>query len=237
MDMINFLTLDCLNIFIYSKNKINLKVKMIIDCISDLHGYFPKLQGGDLLLIAGDLTARDEPSQYVELKKWLKSQDYSKKIVVGGNHDNFIQHLSNPQEFFEDAVYLCDTETEFEGLMIWGAPWTRNFLGQNPVCKAFGFDFETQMLEKFDLIPDYIDILITHSPPEGILDETSRRSRVGSSSLKSKVLKMPKLKLHLFGHIHEGYGIEEVSSGLKFVNASYVNEYYEPNNNPVRIIL
>lgn len=42
---------------------------MIIDCISDLHGYFPKLQGGDLLLIAGDLTARDEPYQFEEFKK------------------------------------------------------------------------------------------------------------------------------------------------------------------------
>ncbi len=31
---------------------------MIIDCISDLHGYYPKLEGGDLLIVAGDLTAR-----------------------------------------------------------------------------------------------------------------------------------------------------------------------------------
>jgi len=28
---------------------------MIIDCISDLHGYYPELEGGDLLIIAGDL--------------------------------------------------------------------------------------------------------------------------------------------------------------------------------------
>ena len=36
---------------------------MIIDCISDLHGFFPKLEGGDLLIIAGDLTARDKPEE------------------------------------------------------------------------------------------------------------------------------------------------------------------------------
>lgn len=34
---------------------------MIIDCISDLHGQYPQLEGGDLLIVAGDLTARDKP--------------------------------------------------------------------------------------------------------------------------------------------------------------------------------
>jgi hypothetical protein len=33
---------------------------MIIDCIADLHGHYPKLDGGDLLIICGDLTARDQ---------------------------------------------------------------------------------------------------------------------------------------------------------------------------------
>jgi hypothetical protein len=32
---------------------------MDVTCISDLHGYLPKLEGGDLLIIAGDMTARD----------------------------------------------------------------------------------------------------------------------------------------------------------------------------------
>ncbi len=35
------------------------KKRMIIDCISDLHGFKPNLNGGDLLIIGGDLTARD----------------------------------------------------------------------------------------------------------------------------------------------------------------------------------
>lgn len=32
---------------------------MIIDCIADLHSHYPKLDGGDLLIVAGDLTDRD----------------------------------------------------------------------------------------------------------------------------------------------------------------------------------
>ncbi len=209
---------------------------MIIDCISDIHGYFPKLQGGDLLLIAGDLTARDEPYQFEEFKKWLQKQNYKKKVLIAGNHDNFLAHLENPHEYFEEATYLSDSGTEFEGLKIWGSPWTKNFPGQNPLCKAFGLDLSTQMLEKFLLIPQDIDILITHSPPLGILDNT-RRARVGCPNLGNQVQKMQKLKLHLFGHIHEGYGMEEGALGTKFVNASFVNEFYEPINAPTRIIL
>ena len=208
---------------------------MIIDCISDLHGYFPKLEGGDLLLIAGDLTAWDEPHEFEGFKKWLEKQNYTKKILIGGNHDGFLVSLENPQKYFEEAVYLCDSGTKFEGLKIWGTPWTKNFHGQNPKCKAFGLDLDTQMMEKFTLIPEDIDILITHSPPLGILDNTWR-SRVGSPYLRSKVEAMKNLKLHLFGHIHEGYGTEEGPFGAKFVNASFVNEFYKPIHAPVRVI-
>lgn len=209
---------------------------MIIDCISDIHGYFPTLEGGDLLLIAGDLTTRDESSEFNMFKQWLKGQAYTKKVLIAGNHDNFIMHFDNPQEYFEEVVYLCDSGIEFEGLKIWGSPWTKNFFGQNPFCKAFGFDFETQMMEKFSLIPEDTDILITHSPPQGILDYAGN-ARLGCPHLRNKVQKIPELKLHLFGHIHEGFGMQEGDSGTKFVNASFVNEYYKPVHTPVRVIL
>jgi len=211
-------------------------VVLNITCISDLHGYYPELKGGDLLLIAGDLTARDEPQEFEKFKQWLSTQNYSKKVLIAGNHDNFLYRLEKPQEYFEEAIYLCDSATEFAGFKIWGSPWTKNFIGQNPLCKAFGLNLDTQMMEKFSLIPDDVDILITHSPPQGILDNTWR-SRVGCPYLRNKVQRMPRLKLHLFGHIHEGYGMQDGNDGMKFINASIVNEYYKPIHNPIRVIL
>lgn len=209
---------------------------MIIDCISDLHGYKINLEGGDLLLIGGDLTARDSLQEFDNFKKWLKEQPYTKKVLIGGNHDNVIALLDKPDEYFEGAVYLSDSGTEFQGLKIWGSPWTKNFHGQNPRCKAFGFDLTTQMLEKFTLIPEDTNILITHSPPQGVLDQIGSM-HVGCPELRKIVQKLPNLKLHLFGHIHEGYGVEEIFQNTKFVNASFVNEHYQPVNKPVRVIL
>lgn len=222
---------------------------MIIDCISDLHGYFPELEGGDLLIIAGDLTARDEPEEYFKFEDWFESQKYRKKIVIAGNHDNFLEkyghNLFRSDDFGEQ--YLQDSGVEFDGLKIWGSPWTITFPGMNPHCKAFTVDTEQELEQKWRTIPVDIDILITHSPPYGILDAVMREineesvswdqfEHIGSHSLLY-YSRMQQPRLHVFGHIHEAYGKEMDETITSYVNASYVNEYYKPVNKPIRIIL
>jgi len=224
---------------------------MIIDCISDLHGFYPKLKGGDLLIIAGDLTSRDTCQDYEEFDSWLQKQSYKKKIVIGGNHDNFMEqgckfpfsdYDADAREEKPWADYLCDSGTEFEGLKIWGSPWTRTFKGMNPKCKAFTFDTQKELSTKWKLIPDDIDILVTHSPSYGIFDEvknfySGKIENVGSISLAKNIIFRVRPKLHIFGHIHEHGGqIKEINS-TKYINASFVNEHYEPVNEPVRIFL
>lgn len=237
---------------------------MIIDCISDLHGHYPKLEGGDLLIVAGDLTAKHTFGEYAfEFITWLSKQDYKRKIVIAGNHDTFLG------EGAEDAMkpfcdYLCDSGTEFEyydenlpeedekflpsgkrTLKIWGSPWTKTFEGMNPYCKAFTVDTEEELAEKWALIPEDVDILITHSPPYRILDKITFPSHLmmlggdhaGSLSLCEKISNSPRsLKLHVFGHIHEAYG-EKYWKPTRYINASYVNEHYQPVNKPIRVIL
>lgn len=68
---------------------------------------------------------------------------------------------------------------------------------------AFSFPRD-QLYKKWDLIPSNIDILMTHMPPKHILDKTSSGKHWGSSSLREKVLKEIKPKVHVFGHVHEG---------------------------------
>lgn len=215
---------------------------MIIDCVADLHGFFPKLDGGDLLIVAGDLTARDTFDELQFFKFWLLDQDYKKKIFIAGNHDNLLKKLYVDKS--EDKVeYLCDSGTEFEGLKIWGTPWTRTFKGMNPHCKAFTFDTEKELSEKWALIPPDTNILISHSPSFGNYDWIKTEDQnigpsVGSLTLWMYMLTMiPHLKLHVTGHIHEAYGNSKHANGIHLVNASHVNERYKPVNKPVRIIL
>ena len=220
---------------------------MIIDAVSDLHGHYPELEGGDLLIIAGDLLANGDDLielQYAFEKEWLRFQalKYKKVIIVAGNHDNIFTQLDEYGWTWRNSnvEYLCDSGAEFEGLKIWGSPWTMSFKGMNPHCMAFTCKTDDDLVEKWKLIPDDIDILITHSPPYGIMDEilnyhTGKIENVGSKSLAHQIKSMKiRPKIWIWGHIHECYGFK-TSFYTQYINASHVNEHYKPVNKPFRI--
>lgn len=234
--------------------KLKKKVKtVIIDCISDLHGYYPKLDGGDLLIVAGDLTARDEPYQHAEFLSWAKRQDYEKVIFIAGNHDG---HIQNNQKLYEDYMgscrvhcpsvkdfnkitYLQDSYTIFKHLKIYGSPWTPTFCDWHFMLPRESDELE----EKWSLIPDDTDILITHGPSYGLLDSTcqypSKFDCLGCSLLREAVERI-KPKIHVFGHIHGGYGqilLKHEGLNTICVNASHCDEDYKPVNKPIRIVL
>lgn len=210
-----------------------------IDCISDLHGHYPVLEGGDLLIVAGDLTARDLENEVALFDYWLNKQKYSAKIVIGGNHDNVLQQKILKLQF---GTYLQDSGCSFNGFKIWGSPWTKTFEGMNPHCKAFTCDTEEELADKFSFIPDDIDILVTHCPPYVIYDTVKRypqniEESTGSKYLLNKFRGSQTLKLHAFGHIHEHGGKSAWIGMTNFINCSHVNEHYKPVNKPVRVIL
>lgn len=241
---------------------------MIIDCISDLHGNYPTLDGGDLLIVAGDLTVNDSLAQINRFKDWLVEVGtnlYTKTVMIAGNHDNWIQRaeLFNRDKSaweHQSHSYLEDSGTEFgweeaevtkwgarhlpglrkQTFKIWGSPWTKTFPGINPKCKAFTVDTEEELAEKFALIPDDTDILIAHGPMAQHLDQNIDGYHCGSWALRDTVARV-KPKLFVFGHIHECGGQELMfkhqGPNTWCINASIVNERYEPVNKPIRVIL
>ena len=201
-----------------------------ITALGCMHGHYPELERGDLLILTGDFTANNSVSAEISFFMWLKKQKYKKKILISGNHDN---EMPKNHKESEDYIYLCDSGLEFEGLKIWGSPWSLWFDGINPHCTAFT-GTEEDLDKKFSLIPYDIDILITHSPPFGILDLTARsKQNVGSKALLKQYDRI-KPKLHLFSHIHEGWGYRD-KFFTEFFNCSIMNEDYEAINEPFDI--
>jgi Icc-related predicted phosphoesterase len=130
--------------------------------------------------------------------------------------------------------YLCDSGINFEGVKIWGSPWTPTFLNWH-----FMKDRGLPIKEKWDLIPSDIDILVTHGPPHGILDKTEEGKFAGCEELKKAVRERVKPKIHCFGHIHEegGGGKSIEIDSTTFVNASVVDARYRHVNKAVSIKL
>ncbi len=205
---------------------------MKIGITADLHGNLPEIEPCDLFLIAGDCTpvhdhhlAFQESWLDTNFRQWLIQLPADKIVGIAGNHDFYMQERTkNFLNMKLPWTYLERSGTTYEGLNIWGHPWVPNL----PFWAFYATD-----ITLFDIaqqIPDDTNILVTHGPPRGILDKTVPRfggRNVGDKSLAERVVQLSRLKLHVFGHIHEARGdYKERISGPLYVNASFVDENY-----------
>lgn len=213
---------------------------MKIDAIADLHGHQPELEGGDLLIVAGDCTSGNKCSDWFCFWYWLDRLKYKYKIVVAGNHDEFL--ISGAVSAGGD-YYLQDNGCDIDGLKIWGSPWTPRFPGQNPKAMAFT-DERENMAKYWAAIPEGLDILVTHGPPYGVLDAVVRPpepfmdmlvfDHCGDESLQAAV-RRAKSRCHVYGHIHSCGGRTETLDDTRCYNVSCVNEHYELVRGATRI--
>lgn len=203
-------------------------------CISDTHTKHHLLNNhlpdADIIIHAGDISNRGSSMDLYDFLNWYADLPYKHKIFIAGNHDFCFEVMEDiPEEFKAFGItYLMDKMVEIEGLKIYGSPWQPEFYNW-----AFNLKRGDEIAQKWAMIPDDTDILITHGPPFGILDDTIQGTRVGCEDLYIRVLQI-KPKLHVFGHIHFGYGMVE-RDGIVFVNASNLNEDYFYNNAPILV--
>ena len=194
---------------------------MKIAAFSDCHWLYEdikKFPKADICIFAGDWSG-DGVFIYetVRFVNWFSKLPYLYKIVIPGNHDFYCQYNINicKQLFEANGInLLIDEEIEVNGLKIYGTPWS-------PFFNNWAFMLnEEELKNKFRHIPSNLDILITHTPPKGILD-----NNLGSNALLERVNEI-KPKINIFGHIHEGYGKFE-NKDTKFYNVSVVNDKYK----------
>ena len=203
---------------------------MKIVCFADTHRCFDGLQISDAVIVicAGDFCNTGSFEDVIVFNKWFSKLSAKYKIVVAGNHDVcFEKNLQVAKSLFDkDIIYLQDDLIEIGGVKLYGSPWQVPFMNW-----AFNLP-EDNLAETFAHIPDDVDILITHSPPYGILDSIPEKKGLGSKALLEKVLQI-KPKYHIFGHIHHGYGeYLDKENGIAFLNVSLLDEGYNSVNEP-----
>jgi len=206
-----------------------------IVCISDTHQFHRRVEvpDGDVLIHAGDFSNHGQPNAIRDFNSWMAALPHKHKIVIAGNHDFLFQnHPDQARLILSDVTYLEDSGIEIEGVKFWGSPWSAEFGDW-----AF-MGNEARLAEQWAKIPNDTQVLITHGPPLDIMDLVQRGERVGSKSLSSRLTELKDLKLHVFGHIHESYGIwQHPENGHIFVNASTCDVHYSPINPPIVVEL
>lgn len=210
---------------------------MRIVYISDTHSMKPEhpIPDGDVIVCSGDISNRGSEKDIRSFALWYNNLPHKHKIVIAGNHDfSFERTPKLAQGWLCNAtkiIYLEDRGIEIDGVRFYGSPWQPEFFNW-----AFNLPRDTGELGvKWGLIPDDTDVLITHGPPNGILDRCSDGRRVGCEELLDKVRDI-KPKIHVFGHIHEAYGTHQTADTL-FINASTCTLQYEPTNKPIVVDL
>jgi len=208
-----------------------------IVCLSDTHNCHEQIAvpDGDILIHAGDATIRGTIDEIVFFNEWFADLPHPHKIFVAGNHDWLFETSNRLARTLLDSSihYLQDSSIEIENLKFYGSPWQPRFFDW-----AFNLMRGAELAEKWEFIPNDTDVLITHGPPFGILDEVPQKYSVENTGCEElrKCVEKKRLKLHVFGHIHCGYGSAK-NFGVNFVNASNCDESYEPINPPIVIDL
>jgi len=209
----------------------------LIAFISDTHTFHSSIKTPadvDILVHCGDNTIYGEIAEMKNFIEWFGNQKPRHKIFINGNHEVKVSKLGDLTKrlveehnkyHFTNIHYLEEEEVVIEGIKFWGSPYTPEFFDW-----AYMYNREDGE-RRWMGIPDDADVLITHGPPYGIMDNVQPFDRyqfdhAGCSALLEKI-KEVKPKIHAFGHIHGSYGTERIADTL-FINASTCNEAYIP---------
>jgi len=222
--------------------------------LSDTHTLYDLADApdGDLLVIAGDILMRGNMKELnaVMLQLDMESHRWEHILIVPGNHDFALQQFVNSNltwdKFadFNDILYYPQNMTishegivEILGLKIFTWSWVPNL----PRWAFHIPDEEIINRSKMFDFPEYVDLMVSHGPPHGVLDFIPGHGHVGSKTMEGCF--DFKYNLHIFGHIHEGYGktIRDKDSIVhtneaefrRYYNVSITNEQYEVKNKPI----
>lgn len=220
----------------------NMKIVTISDTHNQLDSIIRDIPAGDILIHSGDATGNGSIKEIARFNEDLGRLPHKHKIFIPGNHDRLFEtNLGLARSMMTNAIVLVDEMVEINGLKIYGSPWQPEFYNW-----AFNLPRGSELIKRWAMIPPDVDMLVTHGPPQGILDYVEGiRNGVefsqscGCEDLYNRV-EVIQPKLHIFGHIHYSYGTklfkwEDTGKYTTFVNSSICTESYLPNNKAIVI--
>jgi predicted phosphodiesterase len=231
---------------------------MKITFISDTHTYMYDqnykeliLPEGDVLCFTGDImSSGHNEGEIIHFLNWFSKQPYIYKIFIAGNHDRYFeQYPTITTELIskyndKGVIYLFNSSFVYKGITFYGTPHQPYFCGW-----AFNVPDGDKLLNIYRQIPNNIDVLLTHCPPYGILDQShspnysnpTGENHLGSIELKEalaeKSLYNAQPRVVAFGHIHGDGGKQIQIDKTIYINGALCDEHYEPTNNIVSIDL
>ncbi|WOF15602.1 metallophosphoesterase [Methanoplanus sp. FWC-SCC4] len=176
--------------------------------LTDLHGQYGKVGsfmdlGPDMVIISGDLTDMGPLEPVIPMLDEIDVPCFA----VPGNCD--------PKEIIETleesgAVSLHGSSLTLGKITLVGVG------GSNPTPFNTLFELNEEEIDSIlttaekRVKPNVHNILVSHAPPLGTLDNVGD-ANVGSSSLKEH---MKKYDLICCGHIHDDYGVKEIDGTI-----------------------
>jgi predicted phosphohydrolase len=190
---------------------------MRLVAVADTHLFHDELvvPEGDVFIHAGDACRGGTMEELALAVQWIRALPHRHKLFVAGNHDwAFLRHPVHARRLMGSSItYLEDSEITLDGVRFWGSPWQPTFHDW-----AFNLPRGEPLAAKWALIPEGIDVLITHGPPQGVGDRSSMAGRQGCLDLRRRAEEV-KPPLHFFGHIHEDGGAWS-REGTTYVNCT-----------------
>lgn len=174
---------------------------------TDLQSITPYVKGCDLVVLAGDFM----PDHGRSNDLWLKSVFFLwcatvkvPIVLIPGNHDKYLRDVKLAVDWPANVHYLLDSEIVINGVRFYGTPWS-HWHGKKKKTPGL-FEIGNEALrEKFDAIPEGVDVLISHAPPKVCGSERHKlglKQFVDGSSVLRKAIDKKTPRLVICGHVH-----------------------------------
>jgi hypothetical protein len=203
-----------------------------IVAISDTRSLYPSLldewPAADLFIHAGNLTQHGTKEELQSAIEWLISLPYAHKVVIAGNHDIGLDKSCTYRSSLgpSSGTYAMPEETDAlidsmsQGGITYLSPETPSVeisvrecnvriygLPYSPLSPGPSAFMRSRSEDTWENVNGNYDILVSHSPPKGHLDQTRFLDHIGCTHFLAAIKRL-RPRATIFGQVYESRGKE-----------------------------